>query len=100
MRSPRSVLHPFAPLSWPTRRSAALLDARLRTDHVQIERDTGRFVVLEAIDGDRVRVTALGERFAIGMPIPREEWLSDHYRTPTNRELAAYNNGLSLLPTT
>jgi hypothetical protein len=72
----------------------------LRTDHVQIDRDTCRFVVLEAVHGDRVYVTALGERFAIGMPIPREEWLSDHYRTPTNRELAAYNNGLSLLPTT
>jgi len=97
MRSPRNSLFPFAPLGMPRKRGIVLADPRLCVDFVQVEEATGRFVVLEAIDGDRVSVTTLGEHFVLGMPIPRDEWLSNRYRTPTNRELAAYRNGLALL---
>jgi hypothetical protein len=76
-------------------RSATALDARLHINSVQIDTDTGRLVVLEAVEQDRVHVTELGGSFTLGMPIPRADWLSHQYRTPTPRELDAYRKGLS-----
>ena len=56
-----------------------------------------QFVVLDEVLTDRVAVTVLAPHSTIGMPMLREEWLSNRFRTPTSREYAAYRRGLTLL---